>query len=114
MKEDSTAGLEAEQLARLMRIGEEEKLSPDDVGEEEFTAELLGEHLAGTLPLGSTVVDALPLVLGAGSMARNTPWRFRSTTRPSPPPWYFMMRRSRDSRSRDSPTRFRSWPRNRG
>ena len=64
MKKDSTAGLEAEQLARLMRIGEEEELPPDDVGQEELTAELLGEHLAGTLPLGSTAVDALPLVLG--------------------------------------------------
>lgn len=64
MKKESTAGLGADQLARLMRIGEDADRSRGQVDPGQLTAELLSEHLAGTLPLGSTTIDALPLVLG--------------------------------------------------
>lgn len=60
--EDPTGESELRQLARLMRISEDEELSRDEIDQEQLTAELLGERLAGTLPLGSVAV-ALPLIL---------------------------------------------------
>ena len=62
MNEDSTGESELRQLARLMRSSEDEELPRDEIDQELLTAELLGERLAGTLPLGS-IAAALPLIL---------------------------------------------------
>lgn len=63
MKKESTTGLQLEQLGRLMRIGDDREPPKDEAERDELTAELLRERLMGTLPLPSTIVDALPLVL---------------------------------------------------
>ena len=64
MSRDSTSGLKPERLARLLGIA----LDADSEGSKNIsartTAELLNAHLNGQLPLDTTAVEALPVILG--------------------------------------------------
>ncbi len=64
MRKDSTLGLSPAKLARLLGItlgsgsGEKRRNSA------QTTSELIQAHLAGTLPLDTTVIEELPAIIG--------------------------------------------------
>ena len=61
---ESTFGASAKGLAGLLGVGAGIDVPQDAVGADRAAGELLGARLAGTLPLDTAVVDALPAILG--------------------------------------------------
>ena len=61
---ESTFGISVKGLADLLGIGVGKHLPQDPASADRATAELLGARLAGTLPLETAVVNALPAILG--------------------------------------------------
>lgn len=61
MGKDTTFGIKPQGLASLLGIGMKGKSKADTA---QVTGELLRARLAGTLPLDSVVIEALPAILG--------------------------------------------------
>ena len=64
MNEDSTLGLDPGKLARLLGITLYSGRDKDREDSVESMSELLHAHLAGTLPLDTTLMDELPVLIG--------------------------------------------------
>ncbi len=64
MNKDTTLGLGPEKVARLLGISLDADLDTDKGSPAEVASQLLDAHLAGTLPLDTSVVDELPVLLG--------------------------------------------------
>lgn len=64
MKKDSTSGLSPKRLASLLGIALDNDSGGDKNNPEHNTAELLNARLNGMLPLDTTVVEELPVILG--------------------------------------------------
>ena len=64
MKKDTTLGLGPEKVARLLGISFDSDLDVEKGTPTEVAAQLLDAHLAGTLPLDTSVIDELPVLFG--------------------------------------------------
>lgn len=67
MTDRSTWQLDADQLARLLGIGEDHELPDDEAAVDELTAELLRRRFAGAIPFDPTSATTLNVVLGRTS-----------------------------------------------
>ena len=64
MSKDSTLGMSPERLARLLGVTLVSESDDDSNDSVQSTSQLIQAHLAGTLPLDTTVIDELPAIIG--------------------------------------------------
>jgi len=64
MKKDTTLGLGPDKVARMLGISFDPDLDTEKGNPTKVAAQLLDAHLAGTLPLDTSAIDELPVLLG--------------------------------------------------